>query len=198
LSSSSGAKQALLYIAIVVAIILGAELLIGGTFGPSPVYVVVSGSMTPTLKIGDLVVIQSVPYTDIHVGDVIVYVPPSPTGGCAGEDIVHRVVSITPSGLITQGDNRASNPLPDEPYEWPPVTPGCVVGKVVVAIPYLGMLSMAFPPPYNYFLVGLILLFVFVTEFFGGGGEERPSGGASPTPDAPQSRSLTWMSAACS
>ncbi len=166
---SKNVGRGLTYVLIVVAIVVGAQLFVGSALGSSPVYVVVSKSMVPTLEIGDLVIAQSVPFSGIHVGQVIIYVQPDGLGGCAGLTIVHRVVAITGEGLITQGDDRATNPRPDEPYEWPPVPANCVKGVVVLAVPYLGLVSMVIPYPWNYALVGLILLFVFLTEL-------RPSG----------------------
>jgi signal peptidase len=150
---------------LVVVIIAGAELVYQSAQGSSPVYVVVSKSMVPTLQVGDLVIAQSVPFNSIKVGDVILYVPPNGQGGCFGETIVHRVVAITSQGLITQGDDRATNPSPDEPSRWPPVNAPCVKGEVVMAVPYLGWVSMVIHYPYNYVLVALLLLFAVLTEF---------------------------------
>jgi signal peptidase I len=166
---SKNVGRGLTYVLIVVTIVIGAQLLVGSALGSSPVYVVVSKSMVPTLEVGDLVIAQSVPFSSIHVGQVIIYVQPDPLGGCGGLTIVHRVVAITSQGLITQGDDRVTNPLPDEPYEWPPVSASCVKGVVVLAVPYLGLVSMLIPYPWNYALVGLILIFVFLAEL-------RPSG----------------------
>lgn len=175
---SKNTSRALTYVLIILVIVTGAEVVVGTALGSSPVYVVVSKSMVPTLQVGDLVIAEKMPYSSIHVGQVIIYVPPNQFGGCSGETIVHRVVNVTSSGLITQGDDRRTNPRPDEPYQWPPVTPQCVKGVVVLAIPYLGLVSMLVPYPWNYAMVGLILLFVFLSEL-------RPSepakGGRSPS-----------------
>jgi len=171
LSKSVG--RGLTYVLIVVAIVVGAQLFVGSALGSSPVYVVVSRSMVPTLEVGDLVITQSVPFSDINVGQVIIYQQPTFSGTCpnpSGLTIVHRVVGMTALGLITQGDDRATNPVPDEPGQWPPVPAECVKGVVVLAIPYLGLVSMVIPYPWNYALVGLILAFVFLAEL-------RPSGG---------------------
>jgi signal peptidase len=164
--SPNNARRAVFYVLTVVIIVVGAQLLLSNELGSSPIYVVVSSSMVPTLQIGDLVVAQSVPFSSVRVGDVIIYVQPDGLGGCQGLTIVHRVVAITSQGLITQGDNRETNPRPDEPYRWPPVTANCVKGKVVLAVPYLGLISMVIPPPYNYLIVGLILVFVFLSELW--------------------------------
>jgi signal peptidase len=158
--------RGLTYVLIVVVIVVAAQLVVGSALGSSPVYVVVSKSMVPTLQIGDLVITQNVPFSSIHVGQVIIYVRPLGNGECAGLTIVHRVVAITSGGLMTQGDDRATNPNTDP---WDPVPAQCVRGVVVLAVPYIGLISMLIPYPWNYALVGLILIFVFVSEL-------RPSG----------------------
>ena len=177
---SKNVGRGLTYVLVVVAIVVGAQLFVGSALGASPVYVVVSRSMVPTLEVGDLVITQSVPFSSIQVGQVIIYIQPDPSGGCAGLTIVHRVVAITAQGLITQGDDRATNPFPDEPSQWPPVPAECVKGVVVLAIPYLGLVSMVIPYPWNYALVGLILIFVFLAELrpSGKGETEEGAGGA--------------------
>ena len=129
---SDNVSRGITYVVIVVAIVAGAQLVVGNVLGASPVYVVVSKSMVPTLQIGDLVITQTVPFSSIHVGQVIIFVQPTGFGTCAGLTVVHRVVGITSQGLITQGDDRATNPHPDEPGEWPPVPAECVKGVVVL------------------------------------------------------------------
>jgi len=180
-SLSKSVSRAITYVLIVIVIVAGAQLLVGSAQGSSPVYVVVSKSMVPTLQIGDLVITEKVPFSSIHVGQVIVYQQPTPSGTCPnpeGLTIVHRVVEITSSGLITQGDDRRTNPYPDEPTQWPPLPAECVKGVVVVAVPYVGLISMLVPYPWNYVLVGLILVFVFVSELRPA---EHPKGKASRT-----------------
>jgi signal peptidase len=172
--ASTNLSRAIFYVLIIVVILVGAELVVGSAFGSSPVYVVVSGSMEPTLKVGDLVVAQGVPFSSIHVGQVIIYGRPDPLHACNGETIVHRVVAITSQGLITQGDNRVTNPSPDS---WSPIPATCVKGVVVLAFPYLGLISIAIPTPYNYALVGLIILAVFLSELRGAKEDTESPGG---------------------
>jgi signal peptidase len=182
---SKNARRGLIYVLVVVLIVVGTQLLVARALGASPVYVVVSKSMVPTLQVGDLVIARSVPFSSIHVGQVILYQRPTPQGTCptpGAETIVHRVVNITSGGLlITQGDDRVTNPLPDEPYEWPPLPSTCVKGVVFLAIPYLGLVSMAIVYPYNYVVVAVILLSLFLSELFHGGRRSRgPTDGRSP------------------
>src|SRR5438105_3825014 len=70
---SKNVSRGLTYVLVVVAIVIGAQLFVGSALGSSPVYVVVSRSMVPTLEIGDLVITQNVPFSSIRVGQVIIY-----------------------------------------------------------------------------------------------------------------------------
>jgi len=202
---SKNVSRGVTYVVVVVAIVVAAQFVAGDALGSSPVYVVVSKSMVPTLQIGDIVITQRVQFSSIHVGQVIVFVAPDSAGACDGLTVVHRVVAITSQGLITQGDDRVTNPHPDEPGEWPPVPAQCVRGVVFLAVPYLGLISMLIPYPWNYALVGLILVFVFLSELgptekggeksdVDGGGRARvssesgqaPPGSPSPSPGTSQ------------
>lgn len=103
-----------------------------------PVMAVVSNSMDPTLKKGDLVVVKGVPPEDIAIGDIIVYHNP-----LQGVEVVHRVIDIKRNGneliFYTKGDNYRTNRLSDqEAGIAPPVRDYWVKGKVVVTIPKLG------------------------------------------------------------
>jgi signal peptidase len=167
-------RGAIFYVFLALALVLAAELVVYETSGGSPVYDIVSSSMTPTLNIGDLAVVRTVPFSTIHVGDVVVFARPTADGTCGDEIIVHRVVGIAGGALITQGDDRQTNPMPDEPTSWPYVTASCVRGVVMVSIPYLGSVTTSFPPPYDYILMAAILVAIFLVAFHGDkeGGDE--------------------------
>jgi signal peptidase I len=179
LSSSSNTSRAIFYVVVILVVVAGASFLINDRVGGIQVYnVYPTNSMDPTLEVGDLVVVHSVPFSSIHPGVVIVFARPDPTGVCTSEVIVHRVVNITAQGLITQGDNRFTNSVPDEgppANEWPPVPADCVRGEVMFALPYLGQISEAFPPPLNYILVAIILVIIFLIEVVGSSRKEQPA-----------------------
>lgn len=139
-------------------------------------------SMLPTLQGGDLVVVQGVPFTDIKVGDIIVY-----SGLCSsgGESVIHRVVSIGSSGLITKGDN---NPQPDQGpagIATSPITPDCLVGKVVFVVPYVELLayyidSQQLPAWVNYVPAAFILLIVLYLILGERDEEDKTTGSPAP------------------
>jgi signal peptidase len=99
-------------------------------FRPS---IISSGSMTPTLQVGDVIITVEASPNDIKIGDIIQY---------SGENeiIAHRVVDIQQEGgtqyFITKGDdNNAPDPEP--------VSPSQVIGKLIFTIPKLGWISIA-------------------------------------------------------
>jgi len=66
---------------------------------------ILSGSMTPTLRVGDVIVERKVVATDIKIGDVITFPAPK----AHGKTYTHRVVSIKRRSdeklaFVTQGD----------------------------------------------------------------------------------------------
>ena len=79
------------------------------------------GSMVPAFRPGDVVTIESKALTAIRPGDVVVYRGHGPSG--EPTDVVHRVLSVTPDGLLTRGD---SNPSADEGR----VTQDALIGRV--------------------------------------------------------------------
>lgn len=133
-----------------------------------PLWAVASGSMTPTLRKGDLILVQGVQNAcriqaalkdAPEPGDIIVFHQP----GNPSELIVHRAVEKEKQGgtwyFTTWGD---ANSIPDPR----PVSEHDVVGKVVGRVPLLGYIALFFEP--LYVKVAFILLwiaFLILLEF---------------------------------
>ncbi|AFL65973.1 signal peptidase I [Desulfurococcus amylolyticus] len=112
--------------------------------GFSPLAVVKGYSMLPTLREGDIVIVQRTTPEAIRPGDVIIY-------STGGKLIIHRVIKVVIRDgeyyYVTKGDN---NSLPDFMYfeNNIGIPYNRVLGKVVsingyiVKIPYLGYLAL--------------------------------------------------------
>jgi len=130
-----------------------------------PVMAVVSGSMEPTLNIGELVVIRKINPDLIKVGDIVVYHDPY-----NNLRVVHRVVEIEHIGgkryFITKGDNNLTNPLPDQDVGIAPLLVGKDIrGKVILKIPKLGLVKVYFSDivaKYGIVNSAIFLLLVFI------------------------------------
>ena len=92
-----------------------------------------SGSMRPTIDIGDIAIVISADPSKIQVGDIIQYWQ-------EGEMTLHRVVDIQQKEdtkfFMTKGD---ANPIPDSD----PVHPSQIRGKLTLIIPKLGWAPIA-------------------------------------------------------
>ncbi len=119
----------------------------------SPFTVVTSGSMRPTLEVGDLLIVVGADPYDLKVGDIIVFRVP-----WSSSLIVHRIIRIDMSTngpiFYTKGDNNA---LPDPGFR----TAKDIYGKVVLRIPYLGSaLELLQTLPAKLAIVGVIAAYL--------------------------------------
>ncbi|HST40438.1 MAG TPA: signal peptidase I [Conexibacter sp.] len=95
---------------------------------------VLSGSMAPTLRAGDLIVVEQTRAETIAAGDVIAFARP----GHPGETLTHRVVAVREAGgrlaVTTRGD---ANPAPER---WTIARDG-EVGELRARLPRVGALA---------------------------------------------------------
>lgn len=99
-----------------------------------PLRLVTGTSMNPTLAAGDVVLVRTVPATDIQVGDVIAYKRPDGLPGTDAPVVLHRVVDVRIEGdglaFITRGDNSDTDPFP--------VRTSMIEGEMTGRIPMMG------------------------------------------------------------
>ena len=149
---------------LVFLVVLVVVLFIVRASGNSPsifgyhVFRVSSGSMEPTLMIGDVIVAKEVAAEEIHKNDIVTY--KSLQGDMAGEMITHRVVADPEKEgetyiFQTQGDWEGASLDPKITYDQ-------VEGKFMFKIPLLDKLYTFFFTPY-----GLILFIFVIIALFG-------------------------------
>lgn len=92
--------------------------------------------MWPTLKAGDLILIEGVKKENLKIGDIVVYQNMEQGKGFT----VHRVIKINDQNFITRGD---ANAVSDKPVKY-----NKLIGRVVYLgnhpfrMPYLGRITM--------------------------------------------------------
>ena len=118
-------------------------------------YVIISGSMEPTIPVGSIVYDEVVPVEDLEVGDIITFVPPPEFD--ISDPVTHRILSITITGedsetpgqriIRTKGDaNEKADPwqmILDQPEQ----------ARVKHQLPYIGYVYMALSKPWVQLLV---------------------------------------------
>ena len=122
----------IIYYILIAFIVLVALLLIVSVFpitGNYKLMIVQSGSMTPAIKMGSVVMVK--PMSEYKIGDVITFGPYSRTKA----PTTHRIYDMKVQGgepvYITKGD---ANNAPDQRE----ISKKDIVGKVLFSVPYVG------------------------------------------------------------
>ena len=105
--------------------------------------------MSPTIEVGDTVLIKKCSMDDVDEGDIIVYFD-------GQKYIIHRVYEITEDGIITKGDNNNTNPIPDDIL----ITDENLYGVYVKTVNYLNLTSII--NNRNYIFPACILVFFLI------------------------------------
>jgi signal peptidase len=98
-----------------------------------PVVAVFSDSMDPIFYKGDMIIVYG--EKNIKLGDIVVFDSPDNR-----YPIIHRVVQIKDSGIVSKGDN---NPVSDE-GRWGVIPFDKIYGKAFLKIPLLGWVKILF------------------------------------------------------
>ena len=118
---------------------------------------VLSGSMQPALRVGDVVIDSRVSPADVRVGDIVTFSDPEGTGRL----ITHRVrrvrIANGTAHVVTKGDNANS----EERWDMPA---GGSLGRVEYRVPLLGFLVFWLHGPFG--RLGLIVLPALLLTFF--------------------------------
>jgi signal peptidase len=127
-------------------------------FGYTP-FSVQTNSMKPTIVKGDYIFVEKCDTETLKVGDIVTYFTI-----IDGKRVVntHRIVNVYSNGDMieyqTQGDNKETNPDPDEML----LSPGDVIGKFTgTRIPVLGSVIDFLSTQLGFFLVILLPVLLF-------------------------------------
>lgn len=126
-------------------------------------YNVATDSMTPQLKVGDVIVVKECNPAELHKGDIISYHGES--GQLAGKDITHRVSKepvISSNGTVSlQTQGIKTGAMPD-----PPITGDQVIGKYVTKLVIMSFIYGIFKKWYGLLIFVLILLLLMGKEVY--------------------------------
>jgi len=158
LRKNPAAKAILLILVLFAATYGSVEVLRIVLHTESPLMVVSSESMVPTLNVGDIILVRGIDPTAITVGTIIIFHSPYDYR----MPIVHRVRAITREGnsfyFETKGDN---NPGPDG---WK-VPDSNLMGAYVAKLPYVGLISLELRGPLGITLIILLIALIVAIEY---------------------------------
>ncbi len=122
------------------------------TVGGYSLLEVVSGSMEPTIHVGDMIIINT-KASNYQENDIVTFLDVN------GSFVTHRIVSINNEEMITKGD---FNNTEDEPTKIDKI-----VGKYVSRIPGAGKLLSSFKNPFTLvmiLIIGLLFCYLISTD----------------------------------
>lgn len=115
-------------------------------------YTVVSGSMEPKIAVGDFIIVETDPYEEVEIKDVVTFEYNS-------EIVTHRVVDKTEEGLVTKGD---ANNIQDQGF----VTEDSYIGIKKMLIPYFGYIITFLQKPIAFAIIvalmGVYLIYLYL------------------------------------
>ncbi|MBS6041941.1 signal peptidase I [Clostridium baratii] len=122
-------------------------------------YDVLTGSMSPTINPGSLIIVKEIDDTEIKEGDIITF-----KGNSTSNLTTHRVVEVIENDnnikFQTKGDaNDVLDPML--------IDGNLLVGKVILDIPYMGKV-MSFINQYRVIIVILIIAYLCFGTFYKG------------------------------
>lgn len=98
-------------------------------------FAILSGSMTPTFQVGDLVIEHPIPATDVRIGDVVTFRDPDESRRLLTHRVVHYRVHLGRVDVVTRGDANVTV------ERWSIPSNG-TVGRVEFHIPKAGYVLM--------------------------------------------------------
>lgn len=140
-----------LNLALVITAIGFAFLALGPRLGDYRTLTMLSGSMSPKMPTGSVVIEVPKKATDLKVGDVVTIAAPTPDKPV----VTHRVIEVTnEAGVVTIRTKGDNNPKADE---WNSTIVGDKVWVATAAIPYVGKVTTALRS-HNAHLVTAVIL----------------------------------------
>lgn len=106
--------------------------------------VILSGSMEPSMSIGDLVIVHR--EKEYRVGDIVVF-------DSGGLSVTHRILEKAQEGFVTKGD---ANNVPDKEL----LSENHIIGKVAVVIPMVGKAVLFLKNPAGMMLIMMLAIWL--------------------------------------
>lgn len=128
-------------------------------------HIVVTGSMDPTIKVGEFVTVKHTEIAKVKKDDIVMFRSVDSASAVYGQLVIHRVKEVLSSDtngvirLITKGDNESAT---IDPF---PVTEDNFVGIMTGKSVFIGSLILFFENPSNWIFILFILAFLYYAYY---------------------------------
>jgi signal peptidase len=152
------ARVVLLIVILFAATYGGVEVLRLALHSDSPLMVVSSGSMIPTLNVGDIIIVRGVDPQTVTVGTIIIFHSPYEWD----MPIVHRIIAVQNDGAQLFFETKGDNNQVQDGWRVPAAN---LIGVYVMKIPYLGLISLELRGPLGVTLIILLVALIIAVEY---------------------------------
>ncbi len=152
------ARVVLLIIILFAATYGGVDVLRLALHSDSPLMVVSSGSMIPTLNVGDIIIVRGVDPHVVTVGTIIIFHSPYEWD----MPIVHRVIAVLNDGGQLSFETKGDNNQVQDGWKVPATN---LIGVYVMKVPYLGLISLELRGPLGVTLIILLVALIIAVEY---------------------------------
>ncbi len=152
------ARVVVLIVILFVATYGGVEVLRLALHSDSPLMVVSSGSMIPTLNVGDIIIVRGADPHVVTVGTIIIFHSPYEWD----MPIVHRVIAVLNDGGQLSFETKGDNNQVQDGWKIPAAN---LIGVYVLKIPYLGLISLELRGPLGVTLIILLVALIIAVEY---------------------------------
>ncbi len=152
------ARVVLLIIILFAATYGGVDVLRLALHSDSPLMVVSSGSMIPTLNVGDIIIVRGVDPHVVTVRTIIIFHSPYEWD----MPIVHRVIAVLNDGGQLSFETKGDNNQVQDGWKVPAAN---LIGVYVMKIPYLGLISLELRGPLGVTLIILLVALIIAVEY---------------------------------
>ncbi len=162
----------LLTVIAAVLMIMAGLLLLPSLFGFKS-FAVLSGSMTPTIGVGEIVYVRETDSTELEEGDIITY------HLSESAVVTHRIMELHPEekNVITKGDANEAEDATPVPFDK-------IIGRVAFHVPLLGYVSMYIKTPVGIAAlcgVAMVIVILYCLPGIFDGKEKKPEEKAAET-----------------
>ena len=124
------------------------------------IYTVVTESMLPKYKVGDMLLAKNVDTETLKVGDDVVYM--GKEGSFNGKIVTHQIIDIDNSTGVKQFHTKGLNNIVEDPV----VSSDQIYGKVVTKLNILSLLSRIVMNQYGFYFIIIVPAVILVFQVF--------------------------------
>ena len=124
------------------------------------IYTVVTESMLPKYKVGDMLLAKTVDINTLSVGDDVVYM--GREGSFSGKIVTHQIIKIDENNGVKQFHTKGLNNIAEDPI----VSSDQIYGKIATKLTILSIISKIVMNQYGFYFIIIVPAVILIFQVF--------------------------------